>query len=56
MSSNIELTQEQQPEYDYVVVGSGAGGGPLAANLAKAGYNSGFQLHGTQAARLSQVY
>ncbi len=38
MSSNIELTQEQQPEYDYVVVGSGAGGGPLAANLAKAGY------------------
>lgn len=34
MSSN---TQEQQ-EYDYVIVGSGAGGGPLAANLAKAGY------------------
>src|SRR3990167_11023544 len=25
-------------EVDYVVVGSGAGGGPLAANLAKAGY------------------
>jgi choline dehydrogenase-like flavoprotein len=25
-------------EYDYVVVGSGAGGGPLAANLARAGY------------------
>ena len=24
-------------EYDYVVVGSGPGGGPLAANLAKAG-------------------
>lgn len=24
--------------YDYVVVGSGAGGGPLAANLARAGY------------------
>ena len=24
-------------DYDYVVVGSGAGGGPLAANLAKAG-------------------
>ncbi len=24
--------------YDYIVVGSGAGGGPLAANLAKAGY------------------
>lgn len=26
-------------EYDYVVVGSGPGGGPLAANLAKAGYS-----------------
>ncbi len=25
-------------EYDYVIVGSGAGGGPLAANLAKAGF------------------
>jgi choline dehydrogenase len=25
-------------EFDYVVVGSGAGGGPLAANLAKAGF------------------
>lgn len=48
MNSNIEQTEEQlqpqaiqqrsEPEYDYVVVGSGAGGGPLAANLAKAGY------------------
>ena len=27
------------PTYDYVIVGSGAGGGPLAANLAKAGYS-----------------
>ncbi len=25
--------------FDYVVVGSGAGGGPLAANLARAGFN-----------------
>jgi choline dehydrogenase len=25
-------------EFDYVVIGSGAGGGPLAANLAKAGF------------------
>ncbi len=26
--------------YDYIVVGSGAGGGPLAANLAAAGYST----------------
>src|SRR5438132_11547921 len=25
-------------EYDYIVVGSGAGGGPVAANLAGAGF------------------
>ena len=25
-------------QYDYVIVGSGAGGGPLAANLARAGF------------------
>ena len=28
----------EQPDWEYIVVGSGAGGGPLAANLAKAGY------------------
>ncbi len=27
-----------QTPYDYIVIGSGAGGGPVAANLAKAGY------------------
>jgi choline dehydrogenase len=26
-------------DFDYIVVGSGAGGGPLAANLARAGFN-----------------
>jgi choline dehydrogenase len=26
------------PQYDYIVVGSGAGGGPLAARLARAGF------------------
>ena len=30
--------QQAEPEYDYIVIGSGAGGGPLAANLANAGY------------------
>jgi choline dehydrogenase len=28
----------EQPQWEYIVVGSGAGGGPLAANLAKAGH------------------
>ncbi len=31
-------TEAREIEYDYVVVGSGAGGGPLAANLARSGY------------------
>ncbi|KAI6359562.1 hypothetical protein MCOR25_007012 [Pyricularia grisea] len=29
-----------EKEYDYIVVGSGPGGGPLAANLARAGYST----------------
>lgn len=29
---------EAAQEYDYIVVGSGAGGGPLACNLARSGY------------------
>ena len=29
---------KQKDEYDYIVVGSGAGGAPVAANLAKHGY------------------
>lgn len=37
----IPINCENEPlasEYDYIVVGSGAGGGPLAANLARKGY------------------
>ncbi len=28
------------PDFDYIVIGSGAGGGPVACNLAKAGFRS----------------
>jgi len=33
------MNADTHPEYEYIVVGLGAGGGPLAANLAKAGRN-----------------
>src|SRR5438034_273348 len=29
------------PDFDYIVIGSGAGGGPVACNLAKKGYKVG---------------
>src|SRR5437763_1038373 len=32
------MPKERQDQFDYVVVGSGAGGGPVAANLASAGF------------------
>src|SRR5437588_864017 len=32
------FAEQIDDEYDYIVVGSGAGGGPVAANLAKHGY------------------
>lgn len=28
-----------RPQYDYVIVGAGAGGGPLATRLAEAGFS-----------------
>src|SRR5438034_8038203 len=33
-----KIGTDAESEFDYVVVGSGAGGGPLSVNLAKAGY------------------
>ena len=37
--TTIPVTKNnEKPQPDFIVVGSGAGGGPLAANLAKAGY------------------
>lgn len=33
------MPNKQQPEYEYIIVGSGAGGGPLAANLARYGHS-----------------
>ena len=29
---------QSNADFDYIVIGSGAGGGPLAANLARAGF------------------
>lgn len=38
-TTNVDCPQPTKAdEYEYVIVGSGAGGGPLAANLARAGH------------------
>ncbi|GKT57500.1 choline dehydrogenase [Colletotrichum tofieldiae] len=41
LSSSVASAPSQAAadEYDYVVIGSGPGGGPVAVNLAKAGYS-----------------
>ncbi|NRA68244.1 MAG: GMC family oxidoreductase [Pseudobacteriovorax sp.] len=40
VKSNSELSagSNLKNQYDFIIVGSGAGGGPLACNLAKAGF------------------
>ncbi|VBB81476.1 Putative GMC oxidoreductase [Podospora comata] len=37
---NAQSTRDVDSEFDYVIVGSGAGGGPLACRLAMAGYKT----------------
>ncbi|KAK4182776.1 putative GMC oxidoreductase [Podospora australis] len=37
---HAQATRDVESEYDYVIVGSGAGGGPLACRLAMAGYKT----------------
>ncbi|AEO70987.1 uncharacterized protein THITE_2122898 [Thermothielavioides terrestris NRRL 8126] len=39
LASASSAGQSSDQNYDYIVVGSGPGGGPLASNLARAGYS-----------------
>src|ERR671914_2303608 len=38
MASSSQTGRVREADADYIIVGSGAGGGPLAANLARAGF------------------
>jgi hypothetical protein len=38
MNNTALHPKQQAAEYDFIIVGSGAGGGPLACNLAKNGF------------------
>ena len=38
LPARAQVTASNDDTFDYVVVGSGAGGGPVACNLAKAGF------------------
>lgn len=53
-------TPATQLQYDYIIVGAGPGGGPLAANLAKAGYevalvDAGFDPFSDEAAAFNMA-
>src|SRR5690242_19636521 len=39
LATGAGVLAQNTTTYDYIVVGSGPGGGPLAANLARAGYS-----------------
>ncbi|ROT36766.1 alcohol oxidase [Sodiomyces alkalinus F11] len=39
-SASVALAPREDATYDYIVVGSGPGGGPLASNLARAGFET----------------
>lgn len=36
----LQYRQTNKTEFDYIVIGSGPGGGPLASNLARAGFET----------------
>ncbi|KAH7382389.1 hypothetical protein DE146DRAFT_770349 [Phaeosphaeria sp. MPI-PUGE-AT-0046c] len=39
LAASVPVSASQTAEYDYVIIGSGPGGGSLAANLATSGYS-----------------